>query len=328
MPRVTLDGKRRFFFTSTDDEKDWRVKEKIVAVIESILQPIDAFAFSPKRVKNLVGDLEELDVVFQPIGDPTEPFSFVQVRNRGGSQGRPWLQQLIGQQETLGLRKGTLVSTSGFADTARKLASAKGIPIRTLSRDRDGNIGRWFRPRSFGVNIEVFSPVRCSVVAISEGEPVTKEFENDDLETGTTLIADYEADLFRVVPPRGLFDRLVMSSPAPSKWLSDVLERDGDGARGTVTVDVTKDRSPVWLGRAEGERPLPVMAVVFFVEMNRQSIEAPVVDRYRYEDAQTGQELAEAVIGEFTLGGVRNYIALVRTNCDGGTCKLGGGFFA
>ena len=65
MPEIIIKGKSQLFFSDNDPEKTWRLKEKIVAVVESHIQSRDdLYTFSSQRIRNAVGDLEDVDVAF------------------------------------------------------------------------------------------------------------------------------------------------------------------------------------------------------------------------------------------------------------------------
>ena len=57
--------KQTLFFTANDQDAEWRLKEKIVAIIESYIQQgVGVSTISSIRVRDVVNDLEQLDVAF------------------------------------------------------------------------------------------------------------------------------------------------------------------------------------------------------------------------------------------------------------------------
>ena len=80
---ISVQGKPTIFFSVNAADEAWRFKEKIVAVIGSFLQGRDdLYTFSSTSVRDIAGDLENLDVAYANIDDPTDLFSFIEVRDR------------------------------------------------------------------------------------------------------------------------------------------------------------------------------------------------------------------------------------------------------
>ena len=165
MPTVTVEGKRQLFFSDNDPDKSWRLKEKIVAVVESYFQGLDdVYAFSSIGVPNVVGDSTEVDVVYSGISDPTEAFEFVQVRDRASTQGRPWVEQVMGQQRSLSINRATMVSTEPFSKKAIRLAKDQNIALRLLLPETVQNIKQWYIPDSIGVQRPLVQVAEASIL--------------------------------------------------------------------------------------------------------------------------------------------------------------------
>lgn len=141
MPKITVEGKPTLFLSAGAADKSWRLTEKIVAVVESCLQGRnDAYVFSSAKIPNVVGDLTEVDVAFSSVSDPTKLFEFVQVSERAGTQGRPWVEQVLGQMKELEIDAATVVSTEKFSPYAIRLARSQNIALRILHPETQKNI--------------------------------------------------------------------------------------------------------------------------------------------------------------------------------------------
>src|SRR5687768_11293950 len=102
MSQLTLVAKQQLFFSSNHADENWRLKEKLVALVESYLRGTsDCLTFSPAFPKNSAGDEVEVDAAYSIVSKPDDLFEFVQVRDRDGAQGRPWIEQVLGQKQSL-----------------------------------------------------------------------------------------------------------------------------------------------------------------------------------------------------------------------------------
>jgi hypothetical protein len=96
MGEVSVQGKPTIIFSANAGDEAWRFKEKIVAVIGSFLQGRDdLYTFSSTSIRDIANDLENLDVAYATIDDPTDLFSFIEVRDRekrwdGSTYRRSW----------------------------------------------------------------------------------------------------------------------------------------------------------------------------------------------------------------------------------------------
>jgi hypothetical protein len=141
MPEITIEGKPQLFFSANASDKPWRLVERIVAVIESFFQDKDdVYTYSPAHIANVVGDPTEVDVAYSYVPDPRDAFQFVQVRDRNDIQGRPWVEQVLGQQQSLDISNSTMVSTEPFSGNAIRLAKEKSINLRVLLPETEENI--------------------------------------------------------------------------------------------------------------------------------------------------------------------------------------------
>jgi hypothetical protein len=165
MPSATSEGQETLFFSTNKTDRSWRLKEKIVAIIESYFQERDdgIFTFSSARIKDAVDSLEEVDVAYTSFSDPTKYFSFVEVRDRSHNVGREYIQEVKGKRDSLNIEKCKIVSTRGFAPNAVKLASWAGIPLRLLLPEKKETIKLWFKPDSIRIEYPTISLLVSSV---------------------------------------------------------------------------------------------------------------------------------------------------------------------
>ena len=327
MPKISLIAKQDIFFDKTGSAEDWRLAEKVVAIVESYFQPQPSLTYSTKRIKNRYGDAEELDVVFVPVGDPTSHFNFVQVRDRSEPGGRPWIQQLIGQEETLGSGKGMLVSTAGFADTAKRIAKDREIPIRTLKQVEIIKGQIWWPPE-FNVSMRQFSVEQLAVVASLGGEATTIEYSKAEVATARPFTLGQASIRKSAISPQDFFAGVVMPNSTLRSAIATNFDSHPDDSTMTLILEVESREPFVWVTQKGRDELLPALAIVIAVRRELVKVNAPISSRYIYEDAQTDAPLAECVLGEFDVLGVKNYISLVRFRCDGQNCQIGGAVFA
>ncbi len=334
MPTVSTEGKPRLFFSSNSADDIWRLKEKVIAVVESYLQGLDdLYGFSSKRIRNVVGDLEEVDVAFSSISDPQKIFEFVQVRDREDIEGRPWIEQLMGQRQALGIPAGIMVSTEGFSGQAIRLASNQGIPLRLLLPETEENTKKWFSSDTIDIRRPMVDIAKCSVLA-KIGETVT-EFQVDGTKTqdDSILVLTQQPHVYKAISLARVFDVDIIGNPAHDAELLAKIPEDGQSHNATVVCQYERPRiylkvqglDPAVHGASEGI--FPVGAIVFFVTAIRQFIKASVTYRYKYLNAINREGLAEVAMAETELDGRRHYCCLVRHSCDGETCQVGGAFF-
>ena len=64
MPKKIVEGKPTLFFSTNAKDKDWRIKEKFTAIIESCLQDLENhYTCSPLKIRNIVGEPEEVSLL-------------------------------------------------------------------------------------------------------------------------------------------------------------------------------------------------------------------------------------------------------------------------
>lgn len=334
MPKVTVEGKPRLFFSDNDPDKSWRLKEKIVAVVESYFQGLDdVYAFSSIGMRNVVGDSTEVDVAYSSIPDPTEAFEFVQVRDRAGTQGRPWVEQIMGQQRSLGINRATMVSTEPFSKKAIRLAKDQNINLRVLLPETEQNIKQWYTPDFIGIQKPLVQVTEASILA-RIGDKIC-EFKADaerSLENNI-LVPTGEADHYKAISLSRVFDVDVMQD---TKRHDEFLEKIPEGAafhKATVAMQYEQPRlylkvvEPDEGGSGTAAQVQPISAMVFFVKATRQFTNYHISHRYKYVDALADEVIAQTIVSEAVVDKQRWYICLVRHSIGKENYQVGGAFF-
>lgn len=326
MPKVTTEGKPRLYFSVNAADKSWRLKEKIAAVIESYFQDLDdLYVFSSKRIKNIVDDPEEVDVAFANISDPTSIFEFVQVRDRENTEGRPWVEQILGQRTSLGIDAGTMVSTDQFSQPAIRLASKNNIRLRLLLPETDENIKLWYKPNTIGIESPIVEIDHCSVLAKVDDRILEfKAAESKSLEDNI-LVPTTDRHKYRVISLSRVFDVDVMRDEKRHEDFLAKIPTDVAFHKAIAAIEYKQPR--LYLRYKEGIHP--IVGIVFFARANRQFVNYPITYRYKYLDAISNECIAQAIVADVYLENQQYYICLVRHNIvgDSRNVGIGGGFF-
>jgi hypothetical protein len=334
MPEITAEGKPTLFFSTNDANRPWRLKEKVIAVLESYLQGReDLYTFSSVRIPNVVGDLTEVDAAFSSFSDPTQFFRFVQVRDREDAEGRPWIEQVIGQKRSLGIDAATAVSTEGFSRYAIRLATHEDILLRVLQPESTSNIREWFLPDSIGIEQPLVKIARCSVLART-GDRIG-EFKADQRRSteDNILVPTADPNRYRVISLARVFDVDIMQNPERRDELLARLPTENAFHKASAAIEYKaprlylKTKEPLPDNRGHREDIVPVGAIVFFIEVNKLRLGAPIAHRYKYLDAASDGKLAELVVAETEIEQELLYISLIRHSCEGEMCKLGAALF-
>lgn len=334
MPSIDIEGKPRIYFSDNASDESWRLTEKLVAVIESYFQGRDdLYIFSSKRIRNVVGDPEEVDVAFADVADPRSSFSFVQIRNRENTEGRPWVEQVLGQRTTLGINAGIMVSTERFSQPAINVAKRYGIPLRLLLAETEEKIKTWYRPDTIGLHNPIVKIVRCSVLIRVDGKIVEfKADENKSLENNI-LLPTNQPNEYNVISLRRIFDVDVMQDKTRREELLAKTPRDGAFHKATAAIEYKHPRLYLKVD-SSGASPttsikgiFPIEALVFFASVSHQFRNAPITHRYKYVDAIKNDCIAQAIVAEVDFEKGPNYICLVRHNIIGDNRNIGGAFF-
>ncbi|MDH5695320.1 MAG: restriction endonuclease, partial [Dehalococcoidia bacterium] len=309
---------------------------KIAAVIESYFQGLDdLYVFSPKRMKNVVDDPEEVDVAFASISDLTSIFEFVQVRDRKNTEGRPWVEQVLGQRNALGINAGIMVSTDQFSQPAIQLASKSNIRLRLLLPETDENIKLWYKPNNIGIQSPIVEIDHCSVLAKVDDRIL--EFKADESKSleDNILVPTTDMHKYRVISLARVFDVDVMHNETRQEDFLAEIPMDVAFRKATVAIEYEQPRlylkvqQPYMSGTGNSEGILPIVGIVFSVRANRQFFNLPIAYRYKYLDAIKNESIAQAIIAKVCLENQQYYVSLVRHRIvgDNRNVGIGGAFF-
>ncbi len=333
MPRVTTEGKPRIFFSENVPDKPWRLKEKIVAVIESYFQGFDdLYTFSSTKLRNIVGDSEEVDVAFASVMDPRSIFEFVQIQDRKNTGGRPWVEQVLGQRSSLGINAGIMVSTAHFSKFAIRLAKSNNIPLRLLLDETDVKIKAWYKPNTIGMQSPIVEIDHCSILVKINGRIL--EFKADESKSlgNNILVPTTEKHNYRVISLSRVFDVDVMRNETRQEDFLSKIPIDVAFHKATVAIQYEQPRLYLKAkihksDTGNSEEILPISGIVFFVKANHHFFNVPISHRYKYIDAINQECIAQAIVAEIDLENQRYYICLVRHNIVGDNRNIGGAFF-
>jgi len=322
---ITTEGKPTLFFSASHADKSWRLTEKIVAVIESFLQGRDElFTLSSARIRDMAGDLEEVDVAYASMADPMDVFSSIEVRDRKEKVGRQYIQEIIGKRESLGIDTCKVVSTIGFTRDAIRLASHSevNIPLRVLHPETEENIRKWYRADFIGA-WPMVQIVKWHVEGTKVGTIQESEVDRVKTSENNILVPTRKPHTYRVVPLPRVFDVEVMQhQKRRHEFLAKVPEY---GAWQEVSVSIPYDKPRLYW--QSGALFLSIERIDFLVATTRPFPNAPITHRHKYLDAVTNQKIAEAIVAEATIEHQGYYICLARYSWVGETFQLGGGFF-
>ncbi|MGB4089553.1 MAG: restriction endonuclease [Smithellaceae bacterium] len=333
MPKIIIKGKSQLFFSDNDPEKTWRLKEKIVAVVESHIQSRDdLYTFSSQRIRNAVGDLEEVDVAFTNFSNPTDVFEFIQVRDRKNTAGRPWIEQILGQRKSLGINGGIMVSTSQFSAQAIRLAEHNNVLLRLLLPEVNENIRRWYKPDSIGIRNPIIKINKANILARTDKKILS--FEADAMKTTENNILVPTATLgeYEVISLSRVFDVDIIQHEERNEELLSKIPTDGIFHKSAAAIEYKKPRLYLKVKSTDINLPdqnnvLPIGAIVFFIDVNHQHSDFPIAYRYKYIDAFNNEMLAQIIVAATNIEDQRHYICLLKHNVDGENMSLGGAFF-
>ena len=319
MVTVTTSGRPLLLFSANDTDKEWRLKEKIVAVIESYLQPVsDPYTFSSINLPNAIESTEQVDVVHSITDDPRSAFSFAEVRDQGRKVGRPYIQQVMGKIRTLGVEQCTVASTRGFSRDAIRLATREGINVRALVKSAPDQ-EPWFAANAFTVRNRYARLDHATVLTSLDNKVRKVEVDGH----GTLYAIGNQRDAFRPVPISRVLDADVLEKPGTREDVWSKVTDDKGAERFNIGVTYEKPRLLVHL---EGALR-PVGGIMFFAEIGIATSDAPISEAFRYVDATNEALIARLVLARFTLDGAEHYICRVRHSFVGEQCKEGGALF-
>lgn len=332
MLKILVEGKQTLFFSDNAANKQWRFKEKITALIESNLQDqANLLTFSSMEVRDIAKDIEELDIAYVNKDDPTDIFSFIEVRDRSEKIGRQYIQEIIGKRISLGIDACKIISTKGFTRNAIRLANKVGIPLRLFLPESERNIKKWFSLDYIGMQSPMVSIVRCSILA-RVGDQIQK-FESDQTRSleSNVLVSTENPGKYKITSLARVFDTHVMQNQIRREEVLSNVPLDNDLHQVFCGIEYEEPRLYLDVQESGNESDrnniCPITGLVFMIQVNRQLLQAPIVDRYKYLDATSEEMIAEGIVAETLINELPHYISLTRYPCDGGNFRLAGGFF-
>lgn len=334
MPTVSSKGKPRLIFSSNDQDKLWRLKEKIVAVIESYYQDLDdLFVYSSVGIKNIVGDDTEVDVAFSSLSDPTDYFEFIQVRDRENTQGRPWIEQLLGQRQSLKLKKGIMVSTTRFSTPAKRLAKNQDIPLRLLLPESDESIYQWYAPDVLSISSPLIEIDHSCLLLGATDRIIKLDADSKKISKNNILVKTEETNKYSEFSLQRVFDLDIRQNSPKLNELIEHVPRDNIFHSASIGIEYKEPRlyvnyTDILSENAEVKSEiLPIMGIVFFVKINRRFQDYPICHKFKYIDAQNNNLLAQAIVSEINSKNLKYYYCLIRHHIDKEFYGIGGGFF-
>ena len=114
---------------------DGKNLEALVAYVEETMLPAGYNVKTNPRIYNDDGiQIAEFDVEIRGKLGTTDIAWLIECRDRPSSGPAPgsWIEQLVGRRSRFGFNKVTAVSTTGFAEGAKKFASESGIELRVV----------------------------------------------------------------------------------------------------------------------------------------------------------------------------------------------------
>jgi len=334
MPTITTRGRQQIFFGSNDSEKEWRFKEKITAVLELELHGRDdIYVRSPANVRNTAGDLEELDAVFVEVDGPEEYFEFVQVRDRVGTQGRPWLQQILGQKDTVDISNAIAVSTSAFAGTVVGLAKDRNVKLRLLHPLNEETSFKWY-PDQMQINISDTKLCHC-IVAMDTTDGIKKyEVPTEKIDKQIVGIPlDDVSESIRLIAPWQWLNIDVFNNDNYKKEIEDAykeIESDGEyHEMPSIKLEYKTSKPTRWIYdyNNENREHQAIVGAGFYVKCKKYHVVVFFDRKFSYIDAISGNEIAQIVLGEFKDKNMSHYAALIRHSCTEENYKVGSALF-
>jgi hypothetical protein len=334
LPSINIQGKQAIFFSRNDANKPWRQYEKIIAAFEGALQPRDdVLTFSSVKVTDIIGRPEQVDIALVNPSNPSDYFSFVEVRNRDENVGRPYIQEVMGKKISLNKDDCKIVSTKGFAPDAITLATHQGISLRILLPETVQNIKKWFSAGGITINKRPLIRISKYVVVTKQGEGYRSvEIMGSNDNHSEILAPTGDPNAYRVIPPVAALNAECLKHRDDVSKLFDNIPEDGKFHQ-VAPITIEFPNKPlrfrlINVSTTVQDSPLiPIEAIVFFIEASKFTAFAPIEERYRYIDAATNEVMAQAILTKCQVEDKILYTLLARHSCDGVRCKLAGAAF-
>lgn len=306
----------------------------MVAVIESFFQGFDdLYIFSSKRIQNVVGDSVEVDVAFANISDPTSVFEFVQIRDRQNTEGRPWIEQILGQRTSIGMNAGTMVSTEQFSGQAIRLAKKFNVPLRLLLYETEDKIKEWYLPDTIGMQRPLVDIQFCDILTKVKDRVLRFKADRNKCVENNILVATDKAHTYRGISLQRVFDVDVMQNDSRQEEFLTKIPSDNQDHKAIIAIEYHQPRLYLKVDsyhqreENKNEEIQPISGIVFRVQAKHEFRNEPITYRYKYLDAINNTCIAQAIVSNFDLSNERHYMCLVRHHIGGDHINLGGAFF-
>ncbi len=124
--------------------------EQLVARIEERLAGTDAEVTSPERIRGRhTKTLRECDATIRVGAGSTRLLVLIECRKRAGTQGSPWIEQLVTKADDVAADRVIAVSATPFSEGARNLAELHRIELRQVDEVTGDDIDHWCRHAMF-----------------------------------------------------------------------------------------------------------------------------------------------------------------------------------
>lgn len=127
------------------DHPKWKQFERLVASVEAIALQRRAVVTCPDRIPDITtGALREVDASIRTTVGTVPILITIECRLRSRPADTTWIEQLVTKRQQIGASKTVAVSSSGFTDSAVKVAAQYGVETRTLVRATPEEVAIWF----------------------------------------------------------------------------------------------------------------------------------------------------------------------------------------
>jgi hypothetical protein len=128
---------------------------ELEVLIEKIERAIASTSMRIKvndMVRDKYGDIREVDISIRGQVGTIDIFLIIECRNRTRVQDKRWVEEVASKRDSLQANKAILVSTSGFYESAYKMAADKGIVLRTVRQITYEDIKEWLQFSKVQIN--------------------------------------------------------------------------------------------------------------------------------------------------------------------------------
>jgi len=300
VPEVSVTGERSLFFTHRTNEEQWRLTEKVAAVLEGnfVGEVGSLYTFSTASIPNGTPYPLNLDAVYSGSPDPLAAFSFVQVKDYSQDKvQREYIDAVIGQRLQTGIPSCTVVSTIGFTAPALELARVQDVRLRILLQGAEWPyVG--YLPPVLGIDLAPQLQLQEAVLVVVGPRGTRKlSLKGVDL-LRPVLDIDSKSSSLNDLFNRGL---------AVGKRLEEI-ESQIRGNPNITVVNVGQEfKTPkVFVRTPDGTHQVGGAAYHARV-LRPAAMESQVTRRYVYHDPLCERDLAWCAMADFQLSGLHDY---------------------